>query len=174
MDLRDALQVLSIFVLIMAWGSGPKPGRSIRNAARALSQDEAAHAILAVSARDLRLSISPPDGMVEFAHAGFALPGVRQSCFTKWFAFAGYMPERSWQPLILDSRVYATLNRTFAVTTHEMAGTPRRSRRYAAYVDTMHQWAQSLTQDGCAVSADRLEWILFAHDGRLWPAVSGH
>lgn len=170
-DLQDARQVLSVFVLTMAWGSGLKSGRSIRNTARALSEDQAAHAVLASSARDLRRSTLPLDGMVQHAHAEFALPGVRQPFFTKWFAFAGYVPERTWQPLILDSRVGATLNRTFAVTTHDMAGTSRRSRRYAAYVDTMHRWATDLTSDGCAVSADRLEWILFAHAGKPWPLI---
>jgi hypothetical protein len=66
----------------------------------------------------------------------------------------------------LDSRVYATLNDTLKVTTISMARSRNRASRYAAYVDHLHRWANSLTVEGCAMDAERLEWIFFAHNGR--------
>ena len=79
------------------------------------------------------------------------------------------MPGRGWQPLILDSRVYATLNETLNVTTIDMTSSRIRARRYAAYAAHIHQWADDMTADGHAVSPERLEWIFFAHNGRPLP-----
>lgn len=168
-DLDDADQVLHAFVLVMAWGSGTTNGRGLRNTARAVSHPGTAHVVLSNSARALRQSASIPDRSLERAHGSFALPGVRQAFFTKWFSFAGHVPSRAWQPLILDSRVYATLNDTLQVTTISMAGSHNRSARYAAYVDHLHRWASLLTAEGCATDAERLEWIFFEHNGRPLP-----
>jgi hypothetical protein len=113
--------------------------------------------------------MSIADHSIERAHADFSLPGIGQAFFTKWFAFAGYLPDRTWQPLILDSRVYRTLNTTLRVTTIDMAGTRRQAARYMSYVGHMHDWAQLITSNGCAVDAERLEWIFFAHNGEPLP-----
>ena len=37
------------------------------------------------------------------------------------------------------------------------------------YVNHLHDWAQLITGEGCAVDAERLEWIFFAHNGKLLP-----
>ncbi len=124
---------------------------------------------LANAARVLRGATSTADRGIETAHAEFSLPGIRQAFFTKWFAFAGYLPGRAWQPLILDSRVYRTLNLTLGVNTIDMAGTLSRATRYMSYVGHMHDWAQLITSNGCPIDAERLEWIFFARNGRPLP-----
>ncbi|WP_454299762.1 8-oxoguanine DNA glycosylase OGG fold protein [Salana multivorans] len=43
----------------------------------------------------------------------------------------------------------------------------RRSLRYQAYVEVLHSWASS-----AGVEADRLEWVLFRHNGGTLPDVS--
>ena len=166
-DLDDTDQLLRAFALVMAWGSGTTNGRGLRNTARAVSCPETARAVLSSSAKALRHSASMFDRSLARVHATFALPGVQQAFFTKWFSFAGYVRSRAWQPLILDSRVYATLNETLQVTTTSIAGSHNRAARYVAYVDYLHRWANSLAAEGCAVDAERLEWIFFAHNGRL-------
>jgi hypothetical protein len=93
------------------------------------------------------------------------LPGVRRSFFTKWFAFAGQVAGRDWQPLILDDRVLRTLNHTFGLSTRALAGPRYRGRRYAAYVQHMHRWSRALQDEGVHCSTERLEWIFFAHNG---------
>ena len=161
--------VLAAFVLTMAWGSGVTGSRSLRNTARALQDPRVAHRALATAALTLRAARTPGDGAAERAHATFWLPGVRQAFFSKWFAFAGRVPERAWQPLILDSRVYATLTDTLGVTTSFLAGSRYKAARYAAYVEALHAWARDLAETGRTVTAERLEWVLFRHNGKPLP-----
>ncbi|ONI72183.1 hypothetical protein BWI15_19120 [Kribbella sp. ALI-6-A] len=163
--LSDQEEVLSAFVLVMAWGGGTS-GRPMRNTQRALADPVAAHAMLESSAQTLRDAVSVDDGALEAAYGAWSLSGVGRSFFTKWFAFAGWSRDRKWQPLILDDRVFATLNKTLNRSTIELAGGRRRSRRYRAYVQAMHEWAGQLQDRGHDVDAKRLEWILFAHNGR--------
>jgi hypothetical protein len=92
----------------------------------------------------------------------FSLPGVGEAFFTKWFAFAGLTPERAWQPLILDSRVRATLHDTLDVWLNQLADKRRDPERYGAYVTALHIWAAALPE---STTAARLEWILFRHNG---------
>jgi hypothetical protein len=168
-DLENPDDVLPALVLVMAWGTGRRaPFRGIPNTKRAVSAP-GAHQALANTAQVLRSATSTADRSIELAHANFSLPGIGQAFFTKWFAFAGYLPDRAWQPLILDSRAYRTLNRTLGVNTTDMAGTRSRAARYMSYVGHMHDWAHLLTSNGCAVDAERLEWIFFAHNGRPLP-----
>lgn len=77
-----------------------------------------------------------------------------------------------WQPLILDSRVYATLNQTLGVDTRSMAGARFRKARYRAYVETIHLWSEDLSRAGVDIDAERLEWVLFRHNGRALPTAS--
>lgn len=165
MDLGDQDSVLSTLMLVMAWGSGTS-SRGPRNAAHATRNRETAHSILSQTARHLRESSALDDLSIGQAHRLFVLPGIRQAYFTKWFSFAGHVPGRTWQPLILDSRVLTTLNQTLGVTTTEMARTRLRAKRYTAYVDCMHQWSDALACEGAAINSARLEWILFDHNGR--------
>ncbi len=168
-DLENTQQVLSVFVLIMAWGSGTRASRGIRNTRSAVRDLTHAHAVLAQAAKNLRRPSRISDHGLQQAHAAFTLAGVKQAFFTKWFAFAGYLPGRTWQPLILDRRVYRTLNDTLRVDTPTMAGSRYRAARYEAYVGHLHDWADSLTARGCSVDAGRLEWIFFEHNGKPPP-----
>jgi hypothetical protein len=41
-----------------------------------------------------------------------------------------------------------------------MAGRRSRAQRYAAYVDTLHRWADDVRQDNPACQPETLEWLL--------------
>ena len=110
-----------------------------------------------------------PDGALASAYNEFDVAGVDRSLFTKWFAFAGVVADRPWQPLILDDRVTKTLNDTLDVTTRAMAGVRDRGERYAAYVAHLHSWSVQLTEAGQPCSAERLEWLMFKHQGKALP-----
>jgi hypothetical protein len=171
MNLDDREQVLRCFVMVMAWGSGTTGTRALRHTAQALADLGAAHQVLADSAQALRQVDLPADGALQQVHADFALSAVGQAFFTKWFSFAGYVPCRAWQPLILDSRVIDTLNKTLEKTTKMMAGDRRRAARYASYVEHLHRWPTELAQVGCATDAERLEWVMFEHRGKPLPEI---
>jgi len=166
-DPANQSSVLSAFVLVMASGSGLTGGRRLRYTAAALQDPDRAHRVLRAGAETLRSASTPEDGSIARAHRAFRLPGVGQACFTKWFAFAGHVEGRDWQPLILDQRVYATLNSTLDVSTRSLAETKGRAARYTAYVAALHDWAQRLDLPG--VTGERLEWILFQHRGAELP-----
>jgi hypothetical protein len=158
-DMTDEAAVRRAFVLVMAWGSGTSNTRSYRYTRKALTAPNC-------TKRLVRAAESCRDGDLLSAYSDFSLPGVGRSFFTKWFAFAGRVPGRNWQPLILDDRVLRTLNRTLGLSTRALAGSPNWGRRYAAYVEHLHSWGHEV---GC--SADRLEWILFAHNGEPMPPL---
>jgi hypothetical protein len=172
MDLNDPEQVLQCFVLVMAWGSGTTGSRGLHNTARALNDPDTACKTLVGSASLLREAQSSAGGALRQAHQEFRLRGVGQSFFTKWFSYAGFAPERTWNPLILDSRVLATLNQTLQISTRTMAGDRRRAARYASYVEHLHGWADELTTTGHRVDSERLEWIMFEHNGEPLPPAS--
>jgi hypothetical protein len=167
-DLADSLAIRRAFALIMVWGSGTSNTRSYRNLPTAFAAqgcaDRLGHA--ATTCRE---------GDLASAYTAFSLPGVRRSFFTKWFAFAGHTPGRTWQPLILDDRVLRTLNTTLGVSTRTLAGSRYLGHRYAAYVHHLHAWSGTLREDGADCSAERLEWILFTHNGKALPGhIAAH
>jgi len=161
-DLNDRVSVRAAFILVVAWGSGVSVTRSYRHLPRALSHPQCAER-LSSAARSCQ-----SDDLAG-AYAGFALPGVGRSFFTKWFAFAGTTSGRAWQPLILDDRVLATLYKTMHISTRDLAGSARWSQRYDAYVQQLHRWSSQLADRGLPCSAERLEWILFRHGGAPCP-----
>lgn len=161
-DLADDEAVLAAFVLVMAWGSGTSNSRSLRNTRNALQDTEAAATALRDSAIALRAIQHVDDPAIADAHQGFYLPGVREAFFTKWFAFAGFVHERDWQPLILDSRVRATLHTSLDVWLNRMTDSHNDPARYIAYINAMHHWAAKLPQP---LNSTRLEWIMFRHNG---------
>lgn len=167
MNLDDRQSVVETFVLVMAWGTGITGSRGVRNTRLAVAAGPAAIKCLAESARALRRSSSLDDPALLETYRTWCVPQVGRSFFTKWFAFAGRLATgtRPWNPLILDKRVYESLNRTLAVSTIDLAGSRLRRRRYWAYVAAMHDWAALLHTAGQDVDADRLEWILFTHNG---------
>lgn len=163
MDLTDDHAVIAAFVLVMAWGSGTSNSRSLRNTRRALVDVPAAASVLRDSATALRTAEQVTDPVIADTHRQFVLPGIGEAFFTKWFAFAGYVPARRWQPLILDTRVRRTLNNTLNAWLNQLTNARRDPERYVAYLTAMHQWAAELPQP---VSATQLEWIMFTHNGR--------
>lgn len=162
-DLTDADAVIPAFVLVMAWGSGTSNSRSLRYTREALQNVPAASAMLGESATALRRVRELADPALVDIHRRFSLPGVGEAFFTKWFMFAGFEPGRTWQPLILDSRVRATLHKTLDVWLNDLAVVQNDSHRYVAYLTAIHQWAAQLSQP---MSAVQLEWIMFQHNGK--------
>ena len=162
-DLCDDESVVAAFVLVMAWGSGTSNSRSLRNTRSALQDVNAAARVLRDSALALRAVTEIDSAGLAAVHRQFSLPGVQEPFFTKWFSFAGVDPERRWQPLILDSRVRATLNTTLDVWLNNLTTKRNDPHRYVAYLTAMHVWAEQLPQP---TTASRLEWIFFMHDGR--------
>jgi hypothetical protein len=162
-DLSDNGAVVAAFVLVMAWGSGTSNSRSLRYTRSALQDVKAAASVLCESASAVRAVAEIDSDDLAAIHRRFSLPGVREPFFTKWFSFAGANLERAWQPLILDSRVRKTLNRTLDVWLNDLTTKRNDPYRYIAYLTAMHAWADELPQK---TTASRLEWILFMHNGK--------
>jgi len=157
-DLTDAADLLRAFLLVQAWGAGTRGGRTLRHTATAFAHRDQLVTALRTSAE--RLRGAGDTSALAGAYRYWSCPGVGLSFFTKWFAFAGRRETRGWQPLILDERVYRSLNSSLDVRLVDLAGRAARSARYQAYVEAVHAWSREL-----CVPADRLEWILFAENG---------
>lgn len=164
-DLGDDTDLLRAFLLVQAWGTGTTGNRTIRHTGRAFGSRDLLLGGLRGSATTLRAAVDA--SALSGAYAGWRAPGVGRSFFTKWFAFAGYVDGRGWQPLILDDRVLATLNNTLGISTRQLAGSPHWPDRYRAYVEHAHRWA-----DESGVPAERVEWVLFKHNGRPLDATT--
>jgi hypothetical protein len=162
-DMTDDEAIVAAFVLVMAWGSGTSNSRSLRNTKAALQNVGVATAVLRESATTLRSVEDVDDPAIAAIHRNFCLPGVGEAFFTKWFAFAGFGPERDWQPLILDRRVRSTLHKTLDAWLNRLTDVRNDRQRYVAYLAAMHSWAAQLPQP---ITAAQLEWIMFAHNGR--------
>jgi hypothetical protein len=162
-DMTDTDAVIAAFVLVMAWGSGTSNSRSLRYTRESLRDVSAASVTLGNSATALRRARELADPALVDIHRRFSLPGVGEAFFTKWFTFAGFEPGRSWQPLILDSRVRATLHTTLDVWLNTLTDVRNHPHRYVAYLVAMHQWAEQFPQP---MSAVQLEWIMFRHNGK--------
>lgn len=158
-DLGDEDTLLRAFLMVQVWGSGTTGSRTILHTASAFEDRKNLLESLRSTTAILRGSDAP--GALAQAHTRWRCAGVKQSFFTKWFTFAGACKGRHWQPLILDDRVLRSLNSTLHITTQELAGSRSRARRYQSYVETVHEWAAET-----GVDAQRLEWILFAHNGK--------
>lgn len=164
LDPGNAAVLRRAFVLVMAWGSGTSNPRSYRNARTALS-DARLDGVLRDTAE---LSRSDDTAALGTAYRHFKVSGVGPSFFTKWFRFAGHVPSRAWQPLILDDRVFRSLNslEVIGISTQALAGGTRlRSARYVAYVEHLHEVAEELSKQGEPITAGRLEWLLFLQNG---------
>lgn len=170
MDIGDEREVLQTFVLIMAWGSDGAVNATLRATAKALTDPGRSHRILIGSVRTLRSALSMQDGNLEANHRAWSLRGVGQSLASRWWACAGYVAGRTWQPLILDDKVYATLNRTLLIGgTTRLASSRHRADRYRAYVEAIHRWAVELRLEGRDADAERIAFVLGRHDGGATP-----
>lgn len=165
-DFGDDDELLSAWLLVQAWGNGLRSHHGRRNTAAALSHRDQLLANLRTTASILRES--PGTESTAAAYRAWRTGiGINESFFTKWFAFAGVRPGRVWQPLILDRRVWRTLNKTLALRMSEAAGTTSQWVVYRTYVETVHDWA------GDPDVAQRLEWVLFMHNGLPLPTDEG-
>ncbi|MDF3288468.1 8-oxoguanine DNA glycosylase OGG fold protein [Streptomyces silvisoli] len=143
-----------LFVAVMIWGSGTSNGRGPRYTCRALSDTRMSQVL-----ETTRQSIQ--DGELSSAYSQFALNGVGRPFFTKWFAAVDARDSECERALILDARVFRSLN-ALGWYSWKAAGTRHWPTRYATYVSTMHGWATRL-----GVTADWLEWLLFCVNGRV-------
>ncbi|SDU35184.1 8-oxoguanine DNA glycosylase OGG fold protein [Jiangella alkaliphila] len=172
MDIGNQREVLQTFVLTMAWASAGAVNPTLRATARALEDPDRAHRVLSDSVRRLRSAETLHDGALEENHRAWSLRGVGQSPASRWWAAAGRVDGRSWQPLVLDDRVYATLNRTLLIGgTARLASSRHRAARYRAYVDTVHRWAVELRLEGRDADAERVVFVLERHDGGSTPSA---
>ncbi|MFE2189127.1 hypothetical protein [Streptomyces sp. NPDC059455] len=158
-DLRDRVGddpdgLRDLFVAVMIWGSGTTNGRSPRYTEAALS-DPRMPTVLRTTHQAVR------SGDLLGAYSQFVLNGVGRSFFTKWFAAVDDRDADCERALILDARVFHSLN-VLNWFSWEAAGTRRWPIRYATYVSTMHEWAPSV-----GVTADRLEWLFFHLNGHM-------
>ncbi|MFF7100001.1 hypothetical protein ACFY9X_07420 [Streptomyces nigra] len=156
-DLRDCVDddpdsLRDLFVAVMIWGSGTTNGRGPRYTEAALS-DARMPAVLRITREAVR------DGDLSGAYRQFVLNGVGRSFFTKWFAAVDDRDTTCDRALILDDRVFRSLN-ALGWSSWKAAGTRHWPTRYATYVSSMHGWASSL-----GVTADWLEWLLFHLNG---------
>ncbi|MFG2775093.1 hypothetical protein [Streptomyces sp. NPDC048350] len=143
-----------LFVAVMIWGSGTANGRGPRYTQAALA-DPRVLTVLGVTRDAVR------EGDLGGAYRKFVLRGVGRSFFTKWFAVVDDRAGASDRALILDARVFRSLN-ALGWVSWEAAGTREWSVRYAVYVKSMHGCASSM-----GVTADWLEWLLFHLNGRV-------
>ncbi|KAB2591490.1 hypothetical protein F5983_16360 [Streptomyces arboris] len=150
----DPAGLRDLFVAVMIWGSGTTNGRGPRHTYAALSD-----ARLKDVLRDTHASVR--SGNLEAAYTRFTLNGVGRSFFTKWFAALDDRGPDADRALILDARVFRSLN-ALGWTSREAAGVSHWPTRYAVYVSTMHTWAREL-----GVTAEWLEWLLFDVNGRV-------
>ncbi|MGW3017256.1 8-oxoguanine DNA glycosylase OGG fold protein [Streptomyces longwoodensis] len=151
-DDPDSLR--DLFVAVMIWGSGTTNGRAPRHTEAALS-DARMTPVLRTTSGAVR------EGDLSGAYRHFVLKGVGRSFFTKWFAAVDDRDGTAERGLILDDRVFRSLN-ALGWISWEAAGTRHWPTRYVTYVSSMHEWASAL-----GVTADRLEWLLFHVNGHL-------
>lgn len=125
-----------LFVAVMIWGSGTTNGRGPRYTEVALS-DVRMPTVLRATREAVR------DGDLSGAYRQFVLNGVGRSFFTKWFAAVDDRDATCDRALILDDRVFRSLN-ALGWSSWKAAGTRHWPTRYATYVSSMHRWASSL------------------------------
>lgn len=172
MDIADDREVLQAFVLTMAWASDGTVNATLRATATALRDPTRAHRILGAAAHRLRAAQSMQEGAIEDTHRAWSLRGVGQSLASHWWSCAGHVAGRTWQPLILDDKVYATLNRTLMIGgTTRLASSRRRADRYRAYVEAVHRWAVELRLEGRDADAERIVFVLARHAGGVVPTT---
>lgn len=160
LDAQDDEAVRRAFLLMYAWGNGSLR-HGFGHAAKAL-----ADASLATRLRTVALSVrganrEPMRDVLETTMVELLkIDGIGQTFASKWLAFSGKREGRDWQPLIIDSRVKATLSGTLDLSLSTFGPVNASATWYAGYVEALHGWAKEPR-----VSAERLEWILFRHDG---------
>ena len=157
MSINDDWARQRLLVATLIWGRGKSNGRMrdhIVGLLRCpdLDQGLAASATLAAA------------GQPAAAYRTWQLPGLREPFFTKWLWAASTAGPPENRCLVLDQRVWASLNNALGWTSWIAAGSRSRADRYAAYVQRCHAWAAEL---GDRVSPEDIECALFRANGTL-------
>ena len=149
----DALRLL--FVKTMMWGSGTTNGRGPRYTDQALSQGGTLEVL-----RRVRHQLDDGDiAAAYYAHR--EIRGIGPSFHTKWLWVVGTAAGTAPQPLILDLNVWNALAELDWNSETE-ASTRRWGRRYIAYLQACHAWAEQVTKaSGAIYSAQDIEYSLF-------------
>lgn len=152
---------LRLFIATLIWGRGKSNGRMREHIIKALvhpSRDE-------VLARTQEIAVA---GQLGGAYAAWRLPGLGPAFFTKWLWSSTLRCPPDERGLILDARVWATLNGPLGWSSVvATGGSRRRPERYVAYVTAARRWASELTTDEADVSAEDVEWALFHANGDI-------
>lgn len=140
-----------LFAACMIWGSGRTNGRGPRNTQKALD------------CPDIETRLRGVADLVREGHSGDAyqrtrIPGVGGPFLTKFlWAVGTTLPPMHVRPLILDSRVWYSLNELLRWNSLLAAGTRSWAARYEAYLSAMYRWAAAV---GVA-HPEQLELLLF-------------
>jgi hypothetical protein len=151
---------LELFIATLIWGRGPRNARMRPHILKALTHQDRDGVLAATQGRVLS------DKLAE-AYEAWKLPGLRAPFFTKWLWASSLTRPPDERALILDSRVFATLNGPLGWSSVVAAGSSRRSLRYRAYVDAARSWARHLTENDHLTTAEDIEWALFTANGDL-------
>ena len=157
---RDGSGDLDLLVATLIWGRGKSNGRMRPHIVAALRSDRRDEVLRETG----RLAAT---GQPAAAYRAWSLPGLRAPFFTKWLWAASERGEPEVRPLILDARVWISLGDLGWSSLEAAGGSRRWPDRYAAYVESCHDWAAQLSDTGRDVSAEDIEYALFRANGPL-------
>jgi hypothetical protein len=165
-DATTEVQRTDLFVATMVWSRGTANGRMMPGLVTALSSPQL-HSALHDSA------IAPSSAEAYQRWTAHGVPGLGEAFFTKWLWAASLIPGSRFRGLVLDSRVWRTLNEDrsrggLGWSSIVAAGGRRRHLRYQAYVEACREWAASLECD-----PEDIEYSLFAANGDLSTLTEG-
>lgn len=140
---------IRLWIATMMWGSGKTNSRGLWNTRKSLA-DSALREFLQESSQRVAIpepeayNVNPGTGKPDVIH------GVLLPFRSKWFWSASLASDNLLRPLILDSRVRATLN----------AFSPKWGDRilYSDYIRLMHRTAQSID---ASLDGESIEHLLF-------------
>lgn len=150
---------LALLIAVLVWGRGKSNGR-MREPIRRLLTDPRRDEVLEQTAALAR------EGAAADAFKAWNLPGLQAAFFTKWLWAASSNNEQR-RCLVQDSLVWASLKAFGWYSVEAAGGTRDRGKRYAAYVEDVHECARHLSADGNEVSAEDVEYKLFDMKGDL-------
>jgi hypothetical protein len=151
---------LRLLVATLSWGRGKRNGRMLPRMVETLK---------AADRNDVlsRTASAAAEGRIVDAYRAWTLPGLREPFFTKWLWSAGTRSTSpAAAPLVLDGRVWRSLNRGLTWDSIIAAQSWERACRYEAYCEAMVRWATGLS-GSIRVSAEDVEYGLFYANGDL-------
>lgn len=156
----DVSALRRLFIATMIWGRGKSNGRMMPGLAKALSDTRIDSALV-----DSCEAFSAAEAYRMWRSAGVS--GLGEAFFTKWLWAVSTRRNARHLALVLDARVWRTLNQPISdggLGWSSLAAADSRYRhvRYQAYVDACCSWADALSCD-----AEDVEWALFEAKGDL-------